>query len=118
MGFNRSLAQRIRYRPWRWTDETETTKQELNGVFILLSDELVEMLANSDELTDTQKQQLRDMAHRVTVEEAGEWHVPVWAGQDKATYLRIPATHWNDPTSAPPAAVKKFFRRIWNEVSQ
>ena len=127
MAFNRSLAQRLRYRPWRYTtpptydaqgNETSPgVRQELNGVFILLSDELIEMLASTDALTAAEKQQLRDMAHRVTVEEAGEWHVPVWAGQDSAVYIRVPAAVWNTPDGTPPAKVKKFFQNLWREIS-
>lgn len=124
--FNPSLAQRIRYRPWRYTipptyapDGSELTpgvKQTLQGVFILLSDELIALLAANLNQADADK--LRSYAHRVTAEEAAEWHVPMWAGQESAVFIRVPAAVWNDPTAAPPAAVKQYFQHLWQEVSE
>lgn len=121
--FNPSLLRVIRYRPWRWTtsptynpDGSEATggvKQELQGVFILLSDELIDWLA--DNLTQAQKDELRQWAHRVTAAEAGEWHVPVWCGNTGAVFIRIPATVWNDPEGTPPAKVKQYFQSLWRE---
>lgn len=113
--FNPSLLQVIRYRPWRWTDATQTAKQELNGVFILMSDALIELLAAK--LTEAQKTELRQWAHRVTVDQAGEWHVPVYAGDDRATFIRVPATVWNDPTTTPPVKVRNYFQHLYNQVT-
>ena len=118
--FNASLLHRIPYRPWRWTtppnpDGTGGTKGYLQGVFILLSDELIEWLAAN--LTQAQKDELRQWAHRVTAEEAGEWHVPIWAGNSSAVFIRVPAATWNDPEGAPPAKVKQYFQSLWREAS-
>lgn len=113
--FDRSLAKRLRSRPYQ-TDAAGNVTQTLNGVFILLSDELIEMLASTDALTVTEKQQLRGMAYRVTAEQAGVWHVPVWAGQESAVCLRIPASVWDNPDGEPPAKVKKFFQQLWQEA--
>lgn len=120
--FNRSLLQLIPYRPWRWTtppnpDGTGGTKGYLQGVFILLSDELVEILATN--LTQAEKDELRAWIHRVTMEQAAEWHVPVWAGNTNgAVFIRVPAAVWNDPTGEPPAKVKRYFAHLWRAVSE
>lgn len=123
MPFDRSLILKIDYRPWRWTTPpvydgpvivTPGVSQELNGVFILLSDEIVELLANS--LTTEQKDELRGWIYRVNVAEATEWHVPLWAGETKGIFLRIPAAVWNNPAGTPPAKVKNYLQNLWREV--
>ena len=118
--FNPSLLHRIPYRPWRWTtppnpDGTGGTKGYLQGVFILLSDELIEYLAAN--LTQAEKDELRQWAHRVTADEAGEWHVPIWAGNSSAVFIRVPATVWNDPEGTPPAKVKRYFANLYREAT-
>jgi hypothetical protein len=118
MPFNRSLLKVIEERPWRWTtppnpDGTGGVKQTLDGVFILLSDELVEwMKAN---LTQAQKDELQGWVNRYTEAQCATWHVPVWAGQTSAVFLRVPAAVWNDPTGAPPQKVKTYFRELFRE---
>lgn len=113
MAFDLSQLHVLPFRPWRWTDETETVKQELNGVWILLSSRIVDRLAKA--MTATQKDELRSWLFRVTEDEAAEWHAPVWAGQEDAVYLRIPAAIWNDPTTVPPAKVRNYFQQLWKE---
>lgn len=119
--FNPSVASLIRFRPWRWTtpptynpDGTVATpgvKQELEGVFILLSDALMDNLAAT--LTQAQRDELRTWAHRVSLAEAGEWHVPVWGGEAGAVFIRVPKAIWNNPTGAPPAKVKQYFQHLY-----
>ena len=123
--FNPSFLQLIPYRPWRWTtppaynpDGSEAaagTKGYLQGVFILLSDELIEYLAAN--LTQAEKDELRQWAHRVTAAEAGEWHVPIWAGNTSAVFIRVPAATWNDPEGTPPAKVKRYFANLYREAT-
>jgi hypothetical protein len=123
MAFDTSLVRVQPERPWRYTtlptynpDGSEATpgvKQTLNGVFILLSPELVDRLKT--ELTAAQKDELQSYVHPLTVAEAGEWHVPVWAGEQQAHYIRVPAAIWNDPSTPPPARVKQLFRWLWRE---
>lgn len=124
--FDRSLLKVIDYRPWRWTtpptynpDGTEATpgvKQELDGVFILLSDALVDFLAAT--LTQAQKDELRAWIYRVTIDHAALWHVPVWAGDgDGAVFIRVPAATWNNPTGAPPTKVRNYFQHLWREAN-
>lgn len=113
--FNRSLLKVLDQRPWRWNPpDQEVTKQTLNGVFILLSDTLIDLL--SDNLTETQKEELKSWGYRVTLEEAGEWHVPVWAGEYKAVYIRVPNSIWSDPTAPVPQKVKNYFQHLWREI--
>lgn len=123
--FNPSLLRVLPFRPWRWTtpptynpDGSEATpgvKQELQGVFVLLSNELIDRLA--DTLTQTEKDELRQWAHRVSASEAAEWHVPVWAGQDGAVFIRVPAATWNNPGGTPPAKVKRYFADLYREAT-
>ncbi len=125
MMFNRSLLNPLEYRPWRYTtpptynpDGSEATagvKQTMNGVFILLSPELVAILKAN--LTQAEKDEIDAWVYPVTEEQAALWHVPVWAGQASATYFRIPAAVWNDPTGAPPATVKRYFADLWREAT-
>lgn len=114
MSFNRSLVQRLRYQPFK-TDADGNVTQTLDGVFILLSRELVDML--KENLSDTVKAQLESYVYPVTAEQAGLWHVPVWAGEDHAVYLRVPATLWSDPTTDPPAKVKAIFQKLWQDAT-
>jgi len=108
--------------PWRYTtpptynpDGTEATpgvKQTIDGVFILLSDALVDKLALT--LTAAQQTELRSFFYRPTMADCALWHIPVWAGDtDGAVFIRVPAAVWNDPATAPPAKVKAFFQYLW-----
>jgi hypothetical protein len=121
-GFLQSNLMVIKYRPWRWTTPptynpdgsvlTAGVKQELQGVFILLSDALVDHLAAT--LTQTQKDELRSWIHRVTNAQAAEWHVPMWAGDTNgAVFIRVPAATWNDPSTAPPTKVRTYFQKLY-----
>ena len=124
-GFIQSNILVIPHRPWRYTtqptynpDGSELTpgvKQELQGVFILLRDALVDwMKAN---LTQVQKDEIQAWVHRVTMDEAAEWHVPVWSGDTNgAVFIRVPAAVWNDPTTTPPAKVRTYFKTLYNNV--
>lgn len=120
MAFDLSLLRVLPHKPWRWTippneDGTGGTKQELNGVFILFSDELVAILKEG--LTQVQKDELQQWVSRYTQEQCAEWNVPVWAGQDSAVYLRVPAVIWDDPTQPPPNKVKQYFQWLWTEAT-
>jgi len=125
MPFNRSLLQVLDYKPWRWTIEptynpdgsilTPGTKQELDGVFIMLSDELVTILKNG--LTQAQKDELEGWVNRYSMAQLALWHAPCWAGQNSAVYLRVPASVWNDPTTAPPPKVKAYLQALWREAA-
>lgn len=113
--FSTNLAQLLPYKPYK-TDTQGVVTQTLNGVFVLLSDELVQVL--KDNLTQEEKDELQTYVYKVTAAQAAEWNIPIWAGEDKATYLRIPAAVWNDPNTTPPAKVKKFFHWLWNEANE
>jgi hypothetical protein len=122
--FDRSQVRVFESKPWRWTTEptynpdgseaTPGVKQELNGVFVLLSPELVAAL--KAELDADQKAELQSYVHPLDLEEAGEWHVPVWAGETKAVYIRIPAAIWSNPDAEPPLRVKRLFRWLYREA--
>lgn len=122
MPFDASSVQRLEYRPWRWTtppagDGTGGVKEDIpgGGVFILLSPKLVEQLKQN--LTAAERNELQTYVYPVTQAQAATWHVPVWAGETNAVYLRIPAAVWNNPTGTPPAKVKRFFQWLWREAS-
>lgn len=112
--FNRSLLKVIDYQPYR-TDAQGNVVQTLNGVFILLSQELVDILKEG--LTADEKTELQDYVLVRTEAQCAEWHVPVWAGNDSAVYVRVPASVWNDPTTRPPAKVRRFFSRVYQEAT-
>ena len=124
--WNASELQLIPYQPWRYTVQptyapdgtqlTPGTKEFRDGVHFLASDALIAELKAV--LTANQANELEGYTVRWTVEQAGEWNVPVWAGQEAATYIRIPKNVWNNPTGAPPNRVKNLMQRLWNEVSQ
>lgn len=125
MAFNRSLLQVLDYRPWRWTTAptydangnviTPGVKQELNGVFILFSDELVAILKEG--LTQAEKDELQQWVNVYTEAQCAMWNVPVWAGNDRAVYCRVPAAVWSDPATDTPAKVKRFFASLWREAT-
>ena len=124
--FDRSLLKLIGYHPWRYTTPptydaagnqlTPGVTQSLDGVFILLSDTLIDMLV--DGLDQADADLLRGYAYRVTAAQAGTWHVPVWAGQSSAVFIRVPAAMWDDPASAPPLPVRRYFQHLWREISE
>lgn len=120
MAFNRSLLQVLDYKPWRWTtppnpDGTGGVKQEADGVFILLSPELVTLLKEG--LTQTEKDELQGWVLPRSMAQCAEWHVPLWVGQSSAVYVRIPAPVWNDPTTRPPLKVRRFFAALYREAT-
>lgn len=104
-------------RPWRWTtppnaDGTGGVKSApLDGVFILLSDALVDALRAS--LGQAAKDELTAWIDRRTEAQCATWHVPVWAGQSSAVFLRVPAAVWNDPAGEPPEKVKQYLQHLW-----
>lgn len=120
MPFDLSQVRVHESKPWRWTtppaeDGTGGVKQELAGVFILLSPELVDRLKG--ELSAEQRAELQGYVHPLTLEEAGAWHVPVWAGETRAHYIRIPAAIWSDPSTNPPLRVRQLMRFLWREAT-
>jgi len=123
MAFSRSqimvLGRDGTQRPWRWTtppnaDGTGGVKSApLDGVFILLSPDLLDALAAK--LTAAQEAELRQWLFFVTAREAAVWHVSVWAGEASAVYLRVPASIWNNPGAAPPAKVRNYLQHLWRQ---
>jgi hypothetical protein len=87
----------------------------LDGVFILLSDELVELLRAK--LSQAQKDELAAWVNRYSEAQCATWHVPLWAGQSSAVLLRVPASVWDDPTGAPPAKVRNYLAELWREAA-
>lgn len=124
MAFDRSLLKVLDAQPWRYTTQPTYdadgnmtdpgVKQTLDGVFVLCSPDLVSMF--KDGLTAAQKTTIDGYVFNVTADQAGDWHVPVWAGEASAVYLRIPATLWSDPATPPPAKVKAIFKQLWQEA--
>lgn len=116
-GWLRSQLHIVEERPWRWTtqpnpDGTGGVKSApLDGVFILLSDELVDRL--KAKLTQAQKDGLSQWVNRYSEAQCATWHVPVWAGQTSAVFLRVPAAVWDDPTGVPPAKVRDYLSELW-----
>ncbi len=129
MTFNTSLLKVLgrdsSERPWRWTTEpvygngplnpptVAGVKQTPNGVFVLLSDELVTYLRQT--MTQAEKDEVLPWVNRYDEAQAAMWHAPLWAGQGNAVYWRIPATVWDDPTSPVPQKVKTYFRNLFIE---
>lgn len=120
-GFNRSLTSKLDYQPWKYTTQptynpdgsilTPGVTTSLDGVFILLSPQLVTYLKNN--LTLAQKTELQTWVNSYTEAQCALWHVPVWAGQSSAVYIRVPATDWNDPSTPPPQKVKDYFQDLF-----
>ncbi len=132
MPFDLSQVSLLPYKPWRYTtqptynpDGSEATpgvKQELDGVFLLLSRELVDRLKSK--LTAAQQTELESFVYPMTEAQAGEWHVPVWArGPDEpvpdpaAVYVRVPAVLWSNPNNQPPAKIKTFMQHLWSAAN-
>jgi hypothetical protein len=122
MAWLRSQLLIIEERPWRWTtppnpDGTGGVKSApLDGVFILLSDELVQRLKTG--LSQAQKDELQTWVDLRTEAHCATWHVPLWAGETSGYFLRVPAAVWNDPSSEPPAKVKTYLQHLWQETQQ
>lgn len=126
--FNRSqlkvLGRDGSERPWRWTTEpvygngpmnpptVAGVKQTPNGVFVLLSDEIVDRLRTT--MTQAEKDEVAPWVDRKTEAQAAMWHAPMWAGQISAVYWRIPATVWDDPTGPVPLKVRNYFRELFS----
>lgn len=113
--WNQSIAQVVPYAPYQ-TDASGNVTQTLSGVFILLSRTLVDFLKAN--LSTADQAALEGYVFNVTADQAGLWHVPVWASDDHAVYVRVPPSIWSDPTTDPPAAVKKFVQRLWQDATQ
>ena len=119
--FNPSMLNPLDYQPWRYTtqptynpDGSEATpgvKQFLNGAFILLSDEILTIMRAK--LTPAERTELSSWIDRRTEDQCALWNVPVWAGNNAAVIVRIPAAVWDDPTTAPPAKVRNYFQMLW-----
>lgn len=108
-------------RPWRYTTQpvlnpdgsvlTPGVKQTPNGVFVVLSDDLVTSLRST--MTQAEKDEVLPWVNRYTEAQCAMWHVPVWCGQTSMVAWRIPATVWDDPTTQPPAKVIAYFRELF-----
>lgn len=124
--FNRSLLKVLgrdgSERPWRYTTQptynpdgsilTPGVTQQANGVFILLNDDIVNMLKLT--LTTAEKAELVGWFDRRTEAQCAIWHVPVWAGDSSAVFIRVPAAIWDDPTTVPPLKVRQYFAVLFN----
>lgn len=125
-GLNRSVLKVLGRdggeRPWRYTTLptynpdgsvlTPGVKQTPDGVFILLSDEIVTSLRAT--MTQAEKDEVLPWIDRKTEAQAALWHAPMWAGQASAVYWRIPAVVWDDPTGAVPLKVRNYFRELFS----
>ena len=123
--FNRSLAKVLgrdgSERPWRWNPApilnpdgsvlVPGVQLQANGVFILLTDTLIALLRET--LTQAERDELATWADTRTEAQCALWHVPVWAGESVAKFLRIPPAIWDDPLTAPPLKVRQYFARLW-----
>ena len=110
-------------RPWRWNPApvygngplnpptVAGVPQQANGVFILLNDDIVNMLKTT--LTTAEKAELVGWFDRRTEAQCALWNVPVWAGDNSAVFIRVPAVEWDDPTTAPPLKVRQYFAALW-----
>lgn len=112
--FNLSLLKVLETQPHQ-VDVNGNVTQTLNGVFILFSDELIEILRAG--LTQAEKTELAAWVNRYTAAQCAAWNVPVWAGNDTAVYARVPASIWNDPLASPPPKVRRFFQHLWREAN-
>lgn len=108
--------------PWQWTTAPTynpdgsiltagVASAPLDGVFILMSPALVAWLKTT--LTAAQQTALQSYVTTYTEAQLAQWHIPGWAGTSGATYVRVPAGTWNDPTTAPPAAVKTLVQSLY-----
>ncbi len=116
MAFNSSLLRVLPVQPWRWTTLPDAqgnggVKQTLNGVFILLNDEIVDYLRTT--MTQAQKDEVALWVNRYTDAQCAEWNVPLWSGKTSAVYWRVPSTIWNNPATVPPAKVRNYFRNFY-----
>ena len=134
-GFTASQIRVIRTQPYKWITPptynpdgsilTAGVKSApLDGVHILLDDQIVEWLKIA--LTAAQKTALQSYVKKLYTDEDTNPARPVddrlatwiglvgWSGQTEHTFIRIPANIWNTPTSQnPPAAVKTFIQKYW-----
>lgn len=136
--FNRSQCRLITTQPFKWTTPPTYNPDgsvlvagvagvPLDGVFILLSDEVVTLLKNT--LSAAQKTELQGWVTVLWTDEDSNparpinqrlatWQangtVPGWAGQVRHVFLRVPANVWNDPTGPVPQQVKDFFQWLYN----
>jgi hypothetical protein len=123
MSLDRSLAMVVDPRPWRWATppvldesgaiEVEGEAEELDGVFVLVSDDVLDRLVEN--LPEEDAAELRDWIHAFDDEEGAEWNVPTWAGDTRSAFLRVPSSIWDDPTSRPPEKVRRFFGFLYRE---
>jgi hypothetical protein len=89
MPFDRSQIRILDTAPFKWATPPSmgvagVKGQTLDGVFILMSDELVTSLRET--MTAAEKTEVAPWVNRYTAEQCALWNVPVWAGQDSAVY--------------------------------
>ena len=108
MGFDRALLKLLEQPPRRTSDG-----MTLNGVFVLLADELVTMLRAT--MTQAEQDEVAPWVNRYTAAQCALWNVPLWAGQSSAVYWRIPAALWASPADPVPAKVKRYFAALFRE---
>jgi hypothetical protein len=123
MPFDRSQLIVLDTPAWRYTtpptydaqgrETAPGVRQQLNGVFILLAPGVADELEEA--LTPAMRDEWRGWFLFVTSRQAAEWHVPVWAGEQNAFYIRVPAAVWADPSTPPPLKVKRYLGRLFRE---
>lgn len=118
MPFDLSQLKVLEVQPWRWTTLPDANgnggvKQTLNGVFVMMSDELVTMLRST--MTQAEKDEVAPWVNRYTEAQCATWNVPLWSGQTSAVYWRIPATVWASPADPVPLKVKAYFRELFRD---
>ncbi len=123
MPFNASLTELIKYAPWRYTTQptysgtTELTpgiKETMPAVLVRLDPALMTEL-RALLTTNAQRTTFDSYNYPMTAAECAEWHVPLWAGETSAVFIRVPNAAWASPNAVPPAQVKTFFNYLWRE---
>jgi len=133
--FNRSVLKILgrdpgTYRPWRYTVEpiygngptnpptVAGVKATPGGVFILLSDEIVDYMRAT--MTPAEKAEILpwieryDIADVLPANRPQTWNVSIWAGTTGGVVLHIPNATWADPTTTPPLKVRTYFRELYS----
>ena len=131
MPFTASQIRVIETQPYKWTtpptynpDGTVLTPGvagiPLDGVFILIDDDVIAALKNN--LTAAQKTEIQSWAYVLWTDEDTNPARPVnqrlatwigavgWSGSTRHVFLRIPAATWNTPTGTPPAKVIQYLQ--------
>ncbi|HXH29505.1 MAG TPA: hypothetical protein VNJ01_01715, partial [Bacteriovoracaceae bacterium] len=105
--------------PWRYTTQpnpdgtggvTETTPSVLVRIDEALRSDLRAKLT-----TTAQRTAFDSYVYLMTEAQCAEWHVPMWAGETSAVFIRVPNAVWSSWNVPPPAQVKTFFAQLYRE---